>query len=258
MTNIIDCHIHPAVDKQTDFCWYGNSGSIKKQFDDLKRAGISQACGSIVIAKTPVHFDEIKKLNDIALSIRDRHPDFYIPGIQIHPDFPDESCREIERCCSEHQVRWIGELVGYLMGYPDDYASKNMLEIMRFASKYHMVANFHCADTKIVEKLCKSVPEMNFVLAHPGEREQFLNRIRKVAELKNLYLDISGTGIDRYRMLKKAVDIAGYKKLLFGSDYPINNPAVYVYGVFFEKISEKATKSIFADNFKRLVKEVND
>ncbi|HOJ30814.1 MAG TPA: TatD family hydrolase [bacterium] len=254
MMEIIDCHIHPAVDRQTDFCFYGSPGSIKKQFEDLKRAGISKACGSVIVAKTPSVFDEVKKLNDFALSIRDRYPDFYIPGIQIHPSFPDESCREIERCCTQHQVTWIGELVGYLMGFPDDYASKSMIKIMKFASQYKVVVNFHCGDMKIVEKLCKSVPEMNFVLAHPGEREHFLSRINKVAELKNLYLDISGTGIDRYRMLKKAVDIAGYKKLLFGSDYPINNPAVYIHGVLFEKLSEKATQSMFADNFTRLIK----
>ncbi|MCX7704790.1 MAG: hypothetical protein N2115_00845, partial [bacterium] len=101
---IIDCHIHPAIDRQTDFGWYQCSGSIKKQFEDLKRAGISKACGAPVV-RNPASFNVIRKLNDTALSIRDRYPDFYIPGIQIHPFYPDESCKEVERCCSQHGVR---------------------------------------------------------------------------------------------------------------------------------------------------------
>ncbi len=249
---IIDCHIHPAVDSKTDFCWYKKSGNIKKQFDDLKRAGISKACGSPIIAKIPESFKEIKKLNDIALSIRDKFPDFYIPGIQIHPDFPDESCKEIERCCGKYDVRWIGELVGYLMGFPDNYVSENMNMIMEYASKYNVVINFHCFDITVIEKLCKNLPQLNFVLAHPGEKDRFLKRIELVKKFNNLYLDISGTGIDRYGMLKKAVEIAGYQKIIFGTDYPINNPAVYVAGVLFEKLTEKQYRAIFSENFLRL------
>jgi predicted TIM-barrel fold metal-dependent hydrolase len=251
---IIDCHIHPAVDRETDFCWYKKSGTIRKQFDDLKRAGISKACGSIVVAKIPKSFEEIKKLNDCALSIRDRFPDFYIPGMQIHPAFPDESCREIERCCKNHDVRWIGELVGYLMGYPDDYVSNNMIEIMKFASKFTVVVNFHCASIPVIENLCRKIPGINFVLAHPGQGKEFLERINLVEKIKNLYLDISGTGIDRYGMLKKAVEIASYQKIIFGTDYPINNPAVYVHGVIFERLSENATCAIFSNNFLRITK----
>ena len=249
---IIDCHIHPAVDKETDFCWYKDSGSIRKQFDDLKRAGISRACGSLILRKKPASFAEIKRLNDAALSIRDRYPVFYIPGIQIHPDFPEESCKEIERCCGKNDVRWIGELVGYLMGFDDGYGSENMLQIIKTVAKFKGTVNFHCADLDAVEKLCKGVPDVNFVLAHPWERDMFLARIKLVKELENLYLDFSGTGIDRYGILKKAKSIAGKRKILFGSDYPINNPAVYIHGALFENLSQDFYKAFFAENFKKL------
>lgn len=249
---IIDCHIHPSVDKKTDFCWYQKSGSIIKQFEDLKRAGITKACGALIV-RNPSSFKEIKKLNDIALSIRDKYPDFYIPGIQIHPNFPDESCKEIERCCGIHGVRWIGELVGYLMGFADDYASENMIQILKTTVKFKVVVNFHCADLNLVEKLCKKLPDIQFVLAHPWEGEVFLNRVKIVAKFKNLYLDCSGTGIDRYGMLRKSFEIAGSKKLIFGSDYPINNPAVYISGALFEKLPQKVYIDFFSENFKKLV-----
>ncbi len=249
---IIDCHIHPAIDKETDFGWYQSSGSIKKQFDDLKRAGITKACGSIIMKRKPENFKEIVRLNDACLSIRDKYPDFFIPGIQIHPDFIDESVKEIERCCEKHEVRWIGELCGYLMGFDGYFDSKNMILIMKAAAKYNAVVNIHCADLRAIKRLCRSVPDIDFVLAHPWQGKEFLERIKLVSEIKNLFLDFSGTGIDRYRMLKKALEVAGIKKLLFGTDYPINNPAVYIHGALFEKLSENFYNNFLAGNFKNL------
>ncbi len=40
-------------------------------------------------------------------------------------------------------MRWIGELVGYMMGYGVEFASKNALEIMQTAKEYEAVANIH-------------------------------------------------------------------------------------------------------------------
>lgn len=251
--HIIDCHFHPAIDERTDLNWFKSSGDMQVQIDTLRRAGISQACGSPIKRISPDSFDEIRDLNDKALALRDRFPDFYIPGIQIHPHFPDESCQEIERCCGSENVRWIGELVGYMMGYGCEYATESALVIMRLAREYDAVVNFHCHDLDVIDQLCKAVPDLKLVLAHPGSgKEQFLSRLAKVTEFPNLHLDISGSGIDRYGILRKAVDIAGKEKLLFGTDYTINNPFVYTQGVLFESLSEAVNRAIFRGNFLRL------
>jgi len=252
---IIDCHFHPAVDKGTDTGWFYPSGDIPHQIDTLKRSGISWACGAPVKAFAPVSFDEIRLLNDKALSLRDDFPEFYIPGIQVHPHFPDESCKEIERCCGGEGVRWIGELVGYMMGYGTEYATDMALEIMHVIKEYEAVVNIHCHDLDVIDKLCDSVPELNIVLAHPGsDKQEFLNRLDKVTRHPNLYLDTSGSGIDRYQILRKTIEVAGRKKLLFGTDYPINNPSVYVHGALLEMLSEDDYAAIFRGNFVRLTK----
>ncbi len=251
---IIDCHFHPAIDKETDTSWFYPAGSIQSQIDALQRAGISQACGASVKAYTPGSFGEIRLLNDKALALRDEFPDFYIPGIQVHPHFPDESCQEIERCCGGEGVRWIGELVGYMMGYGVEYATERALKIMRTAGEYDAVVNIHCHDLSVIDRLCDSVPDLKIVLAHPGGgKQEFLDRLEKVAEYPNLHFDISGSGIDRYQILRKAVDVAGKEKLLFGTDYPINNPSVYVHGTLFEPLSEEEYAAIFSGNFLRLI-----
>lgn len=171
----------------------------------------------------------------------------------MHPHFPEESCREIERCCGGEGVRWIGELVGYLMNYGVEYATENALVIMRTAAKYGAAVNFDCGDLEVIDQLCMAVPELKLVLAHPGDGNNFLDRLAKVAKHPNLHLDLSGTGIDRLGMVRKAVDVAGSKKLLFGSDFPVNNPAVYVQGILFEDLSPEDLEAIFSKNFLRLI-----
>lgn len=251
---IIDCHFHPAVDEETDTGWFYPTGSMQTQIDILKRAGISQACGTPIKASTPSSFDEIRLLNDKALALRDEFPDFYIPGIHIHPHFPDESCVEIERCCGGEGVGWIGELVGYMMGYGVEFATQNALKIMRTAKEYDAVVNIHCHDLDVIDRLAESVPDLKIVLAHPGgSKQEFLDRLERLAKYPNLYLDTSGSGIDRYKIFRKAIDVAGKGKLLFGTDYPINNPSVYVHGILLEPLSEDEYTAIFRGNFLRLV-----
>ena len=252
--SIIDCHIHPAADADTDVNWFGTTGDFGRQVEALRRIGICGACGSVIHGMQPKSFDEVRALNDAALRLRDRFPDFYTPGIHVHPHFPDESCAEIERRCGGEGVRWIGELVGYSMGYAEEYATRSALVVMKTAAAYGAVVNIHCSDLKIVAKLCRAVSDLMVVLAHPGGgKDEFLRRIACVAEHPNLHLDLSGSGIDRFGLVRKAVEVAGKDKILFGTDFPVNNPAVYVAGVRFEHLEEDVLRAVLHENFERLI-----
>jgi predicted TIM-barrel fold metal-dependent hydrolase len=66
---------------------------------------------------------------------------------------------------------------------------------------------------------------------------------------KNLYIDLSGTGLFRWGMLKKGVDLIGADHILFGSDFPVCSTAMNVAGVLSEKLTNKERKLIFRDNF---------
>lgn len=255
---IIDCHIHPAAVENEDTSWFFSSGSMSDQIDTLRRCGISRACGSVIRRFDPEMegFDRVRALNDRALELRDQFPDFYVPGVHIHPHFPDVSCREIERCCGREGVRWIGELVGYMMGYGQDYVTEEALTIFRAASASGATVNFHCGSLEVIERLCTAVPDLSLVLAHPGDgKAGIMDRLALVAKYPNLHLDISGSGIDRYGVIRTAIDTAGTEKVLFGTDYPINNPAVYVYGALLEPLSEEERVALFGGNFLRLVRQ---
>ena len=98
----------------------------------------------------------------------------------------------------------------------------------------------------------KNLPDLKVVGAHPGERALVLERAELMKKYENLHWDISGTGLFRWGMLRYLVEQCGNDKLLFGTDYPICNIAMQVYGVLTEKISEEAKAAIFSGNFDRL------
>jgi hypothetical protein len=70
----------------------------------------------------------------------------------------------------------------------------------------------------------------------------------------NYYLDLSGYGLFRHGMLRRAIDEMGADRILFGSDYPTCNPSMYIGGVLLDElISDEEKELIFSGNAKRLL-----
>ena len=107
-------------------------------------------------------------------------------------------------------------------------------------------------DNADIEKLMTNLPDLNVVAAHPGERNNVLERAEMMKRHKNLYWDLSGTGLFRWGMLRYLVEQCGTEKLLFGTDFPICNISMQVYGVLSERISDEAKAAIFSGNYDRL------
>lgn len=250
---VIDFHIHPFYNDENNLCFYQNTvKDIQEIKYDLKRAGISKACGSVIKRLEGTDFNEIKLLNDEALMIRDKLDGLYVPGIHITPLFVEESCCELKRMYDKN-VNLVGELVPYLMGWAD-YYDKNLHEIYKCIEKFDMVVSVHTKNEETLEKAVKKFPKITFVAAHPGDKDSFLRHIERMKKYENYYLDLSGTGIFRYGLIRYGVNIVGSERFLFGSDYPICNPYMYINAVLYEKLSEKDYENIFSKNAKRVLK----
>ena len=89
--------------------------------------------------------------------------------------------------------------------------------------------------------------------AHPGQKADFLLHLERLEKYENAYLDISGTGLFRYGMLREGIRRVGAEKFLFGTDYPITNPGMYVQAVYYEHISEGDREKIFCSNAERIL-----
>lgn len=249
---IIDCHVHPFLSPETNTEWFCKSKTPDDFVEILKRSGISRACGSAIKRLEKSDFSNVRELNKEALEFRDRYPDFFIPGIHVHPDFPEESCEELERLYKEENVRWVGELVGYMMGFKE-YLPEKAYPIYELAQDLNVPVNVHAGDLSEIEKMCQNFPRLTVVLAHPSAgKDTIIERVELTAKYPGLYLEISGSGIQRWGILRFAMDKAGKEKFLFGTDFPISNPASFLQGALFENLSDDEFVALFSGNFKRL------
>ena len=257
---IIDFHTHPFDDAATNICRYQENCGMTPEnaVSYLNEMGISRICGSVIcrnqdgINTYASPWEMIVDGNDRALSLRERYSDFYIPGFHVHPDFLPESRAEIERM-HRQDVRLIGELVPYMHGW-SDYSCDAFGELLDMAAEYGMVVNIHTMDHDQMDVMVQKHPRTVIVAAHPGEQESFRRHLCRMEMSGNYYLDLSGTGLFRHGMLRHGIDLFGAERFLFGTDYPICTPSMYVGGVALDSLlTEEEKRMVFAGNAKRLL-----
>ena len=248
---IIDFHTHPYSTAEENICIYKND--IPSDTDnftaDLTRAGIDRFAGSVIL-RSEDRLCAMRSANETAYSLAEKWCGRYIPGIQIDPDFPEESITEI-KTAKDRGVNLIGELVPYFYGW--DYSHRAFCDILRAVRDSEMTVSMHTTDLTFMRDVAAALPDVNFVFAHPGEADKVKAHIEIMRDHKNVYLDLSGTGLFRYGMLSHLVRKVGAERILFGTDMPICNPFMYVGGVLGEPISDDDKRLIFAENAKRLL-----
>ena len=252
---IIDAHIHPAIMvENSDISLFNFTAPPEKLVATLRRAGISKAAGSVVRRfPEPPKWEDIHQLNLAALEMRRQFPDFYIPGIHVHPDFPEESLAELETMNKQHQVKLLGELVAYIMKYPD-YTVPQLDDIWALANELGMVVNLHLHNLEEAATILRRFPDLKLIIAHPtSETKEYNARLELISRYPNAALDISGSGPNSWNMLRHAIKTAGCEKIIFGTDFPLRNPGMYVAGVLFEELSESERHAIFGGNFARML-----
>ena len=156
---IIDAHIHPFIYEKSNMKWFDSPTSHKDFFEDLTLAGISRSCGSVIRCLKKPSFANIKDLNKEAIELKNLYPDLYIPGINVHGDFPQESCEEIEKLYKEENICWLGELVAYMMDY-QNYASENMFQVYELAQDLDLTVNIHPYGLEEIEKYLSKFPKI--------------------------------------------------------------------------------------------------
>lgn len=253
---VIDFHVHPFRREAYLLNFYPGTeaADADRMRNRLKDAGISHICGSVVKREgCPESFADIRALNREALVLKQMLRDFYTPGFHIHPGFVQASCEEVE-FMHRNGVHLMGELVPYMHGW-GDFNPQSWMQIMDAAESYGMVCSYHTPFAFDMDRMVGEHPGVIFVAAHPGDRERVPEHIAMMKKHENLYLDLSGTGLFRLGMLKYLVQAVGAERILFGSDYPICNPGMYIQAVLTEDISEADKERILWGNAQRLLTE---
>lgn len=252
---IIDFHVHPFRQKQHCLNFYPEMPDLDApgMRSQLQKAGITQICGSVLQKVPDVRdFSTLRALNREALELQNQLGDFYTPGFHIHPGFVQESCEEID-FMHRRNVHLIGELVPYMHGW-GDFPAENWMEIMDTAKGRGFVCSYHTPFAFDMNAMIAQHPDITFVAAHPGDHDRVPEHIALMKKYDNVYLDLSGTGLFRFGLLKHLVSAVGAERILFGTDYPICNPRMYVQAVYGEDISDGDREKILFKNARRLLK----
>ncbi len=255
--SIFDAHLHcPAADG-TVWQWHKVTPTFEDFVAYLDRTGVGRGIINSVRcqeAKTPAEF--IAGNREVARYV-ETHKGRFLGACVVNPLFIDESLREIEECHKQFGFVWVGELCNYT-GVPYEYTIKNFELLVEQVTKLNMVLDVHTEQDEmgvIIEKF----PKATIVFPHFGDDREYANifkRIDLVARHPNCYLDTSGYGHDRMGMLEYAVKTIGPDRVLFGSDFSINDPSTVIARIQNSFLTEEQKKKVLAGNVVALLKRV--
>ncbi len=247
---VIDFHTHPFF-AETDSMQRGNAPSrtARDEFcEELASCGAGRFCGSVV--KRGLEPEAmVREANRDMLALMEQWKGRYFGGMQVHPGCVDFSLAQMDEMKAAG-VNLIGEITPYLHGWTD-YSCRGFHEILSYAEEKGMAFSFHRSDN--MEAMIAAHPKLTIVKAHPGEARDLDELIVLMKRFPNLMIDISGSGTPRLGMLALLCKEVGAERILFGTDYPINNPAMVVSCVMFERITDRERELILYRNAERIL-----
>jgi len=247
---IIDCHIHLAPPSVT--WWRGVIETEKDFYSYYKKCGIDKAILSNGVERgEPKTAKRMLFDNEAVIKFAKKHPKMFLPAVVPHPAFGKDSLELLERSRREYGIVWCGELCNYMTGY--SYSSPESLKMLDKVMDLNMILQIHSTDEE-VELVLKRYPKMPVVLPHLGDgRNAINNRIGLAVKYKNLYLDLCGSGADRIGNVEEIVRRIGDDRVLFGTDYHVNEPGVVVTRVEHSLIKKSSKEKIFYKNVRKLL-----
>ena len=176
--------------------------------------------------------------------------------IFLNPNRLTDSFQELERYAADPRFVGVKMYSGAYIGQPLNCAGhRKFLE--RIAARFsRLVILFHCGENDPnnfanIRELGQEFPALNFIMGHMGSA-LWSQAIAVARDQKNLYAEICAPVPARTRT-EDAVRALGADRVLFGSDYPIINPAYMLGTVLGADISDADRRNILHDNAARLL-----
>lgn len=197
--------------------------------------------------------------NDYLLDGYSRFKDRIVPFLM--PPLPSAGERrirkEIERCISGGAAG-MGEVALYT-----NFDSAYLKKLCELSIEFNIPVLIHANETvghyypgktendlKELYRLAIEHPAAKIILAHWGGGLFFYELMPEVKKaLKNVYYDTAATPyIYAPEIYKVAIEIVGYRKILFGSDFPLIRPKRYLQHIYQQVPDNEARKHILGKN----------
>jgi predicted TIM-barrel fold metal-dependent hydrolase len=206
-----------------------------------------------------------------------RHNDYILESVQKHPDKLIGFCcfsplsphapKEVKRCL-DAGLAGVGELAVYESGLSKEII-RGLREVMEICADRSVPVLFHTNEPvghaypgktpvhlREIYDLLKQYPSNKIVLAHWGGGLFFYSLMKKEVRdvLKNVWFDTAASPyLYAPQVYRIAGELAGFDRILFGSDYPLLKPDKYFREMAEAGMSSEALAKVKGDNAKRLL-----
>jgi len=251
---IFDCHIHAPADKGEEWQWYKVTRTFEEFDKYLEKCGVGRGIINSQRSYGAKPEEFIAGNREIARRA-ERSKGRFLGACIVNPQYIDEALKEIEYCHDQLGFVWVGELCNYMVPY--NYSIKEFELLVAKVRELNMVLALHTEHGEM-EYISQKFPDATIAFAHFGddhEYEDIFKRIDIVSKNPNFYLDTSGYGHDRVGVLEYAVKKIGPDRVLFGSDFSINDPSTVIARIKNSFLTEEEKRRIFSGNLKALLKK---
>jgi hypothetical protein len=206
-----------------------------------------------------------------------RHNDYILESVQKHPDkligfccFSPLSPRgpdEVTRCL-DAGLAGVGELAVYQSGLSKEMV-RGLQEVMEICADRSVPVLFHTNEPvghaypgktplllREIYDLLKQYPSNKIVLAHWGGGLFFYSLMTKEVRdvLKNVWFDTAASPyLYAPQVYRIAGELAGFDRILFGSDYPLLKADKYFREMAEAGMPSEALAKVKGDNAERLL-----
>ena len=222
----------PLIDVHAHFLHAGTGRSDwdapnAARFRAGERIGISVHVASTLGSwgfTSPIYFPspaDVTAGNTAMLALQKREGDRVRIYAAVNPNDTEHAIAEIERCVA-------GGAVGVKLAASRRADDPLLDPVCELAAEHGLPILHHiwqhrrrewpgqeASDGLELGRLAERHPSVSFILAHIGGGGDYAHTYQAVAELPNVYLDLSGSGVDR-GMLDGALDAVGPQRLLWG------------------------------------------
>ncbi len=281
---IIDFHTHifPRAIRDRRETYFQSESAFKHLYSSpaAKLAGVKEILHamdehgvdkSVVFGFPWKKSKTFKQHNDYILEAVTRHPRRFIGFCCVDPFHPDAVTEAVR--CLEQGLSGIGELAFYQTGI-DAAALDKLAPLMEICRHKKLPVLIHTNEPighiypgkspltlRQTYNLVKKFPENIIVLAHWGGGIFFFNLLKKEVKetLENVYVDTAASPF-LYDPLIYTVGIQaiGPHKILFGSDFPLLNPARYFKEMQQAGVTKHHMDAVCGRNAERLLKQPDD
>lgn len=223
---LIDVHAHFFPEQSLRADWRDYNASRLRAGE---RIGITMHVTSTLGSfgrRSPTYFPsqaDVVTGNDFSLVMQREHPDRVRCYACVNPNHTDHALGEIARCRS-------AGMIGIKLAASRRANDPLLDPVCRRARELGLPILHHiwqgrrrdwpgqeASDGGELCQLAKRHQDVNFILAHVGGGGDWRHTMAEVRPHRNVYLDLSGSGVDG-GMLDACLSAAGADRLLWGSD----------------------------------------